>query len=251
MAECHAWTKAWINYFKLSSTIMKSRSLLEYLLILSAALVVLIYFLYPGPSFPFGLEAIECLLSFIVLIATIFLIVRFRSKFSLESDREDIAWGLGIGLLWTMEIGFNNIIQPGIPLRDIVDDSFWGLVAILIFYLAARSSTRSGKMLPGMRTGFLTGLSSGAVACFTALMLICFGMPLITSDPLNVNEWNDVKNAVHYSGMNTYFAYQTLAGAMLHLTVLGMMMGMLLGIIGGLSGKWIFFFRKRKPGISE
>ncbi len=44
-------------------------------------------------------------------------------------------------------------------------------------------------------------------------------MPLILKDQLNIKEWADLKEATHYPSMAVYFAYQTLAGAMLHLIV--------------------------------
>jgi hypothetical protein len=37
--------------------------------------------------------------------------------------------------------------------------------------------------------------------------------------------------------MVVYFAYQTLAGAVLHLVVLGIIMGLLLGGVGGVLGR--------------
>lgn len=93
------------------------------------------------------------------------------------------------------------------------------------------------KILFGVKAGFLSGFSSGAVACLTALLLISFGMSLILKDPLNIREWTDMKNTRQYPSIAVYFAYQTLAGAMLHLIILGAVMGLLLGIIGGLAGK--------------
>jgi hypothetical protein len=38
--------------------------------------------------------------------------------------------------------------------------------------------------------------------------------------------------------MASYFAYETFAGAFLHLTVLGIGMGALLGVVGGVVGKF-------------
>lgn len=44
-------------------------------------------------------------------------------------------------------------------------------------------------------------------------------MPLILSDPLNIKEWSDVKATTHFPSMSVYFAYQSFAGAIMHLVI--------------------------------
>ena len=46
-------------------------------------------------------------------------------------------------------------------------------------------------------------------------------------------------------GMNVYFAYQTFAGGIMHLVILGAIMGLLLGIIGGFTGRTLHYFKKQ------
>jgi hypothetical protein len=223
---------------------MRSVSIFKNLLVIAAVLVVTIFFLYPTSSFPFGLEALECLLSFIALVIIIVFTLKFQSKLDRHFSSKAASFGLWIGLLWTIEISVNNFIRPGLPLRDTVDDIFWGLIACAILYLSIADSFQTNKISIGIKSGFFSGLSSGAVACLTALLLICFGMPLILKDPLNIKEWTDLKEKTHYPNMAVYFAYQTLAGAMLHLMVLGGLMGLLLGIIGGMIGRTLNIFGK-------
>jgi hypothetical protein len=221
---------------------MTSISILRISLIFSAVLVVTLYFFYPALSFPFGLEALECLLALLILVTTTFFIVKFRNKLSNNFSINNISFGLLIGLLWTIEIWVNNFIHPGLPYRDIFDDIIWGVIACLILCVAIGYSTKSKRIFDGVKSGLLTGLSSGAVACLAALMLVNFSMQLILEDPLNIQEWNVMKSKTHYPGMTVYFAYQTLAGAIMHLVVLGVIMGVLLGIIGGILGKFISSF---------
>ncbi|MEI7661681.1 MAG: hypothetical protein WCK34_05780 [Bacteroidota bacterium] len=139
--------------------------------------------------------------------------------------------------MWTVEIGINNILRPGLPLRDIVDNVFWASIALFILMTAIYYTRKTGKISQGIISGFWSGLSSGAVACLTALILIVFGMNLILADPLNIREWSDVKANTDFPGMAVYFAFQTLAGAIMHLVILGAVMGLILGLIGGLTGK--------------
>lgn len=223
---------------------MTSVSLLKNLLAVSTVLVLIIYFQYPTSSFPIGLEALECLLSIIILVVSGLFVIKFRDRLSKHFYKNNILLGLSIGLLWTIEISINNFIQPGLPLRDIVDDVFWGLIACLILFLAIADSLKSKKILTGVKSGLLTGFSSGVVACLTTLLLITFGMQLILKDPLNIREWAEIKNTSQYPGMAVYFAYQTLAGAIMHLIILGVIMGLLLGVIGGLISKLINSFKE-------
>ena len=147
-----------------------------------------------------------------------------------------------IGLLWTIEIGINNFVQPGLPLRDIVDNIFWAIIALLILIFASVEAFQKRKVSAGISAGFWMGIASGTVACLTALALIVFGMEFITSDPLNIREWSDISKNTHYPSMKVYFAYETMAGALMHLTILGIVMGLLLGVLGGIMGKSIRYF---------
>jgi hypothetical protein len=223
---------------------MRAIFFLKSLLIISAALVVLIYFLYRTNSWPLGLEALECLIAFLILVASVFFVEKFRNILSKPFEKRNIIAGLYIGILWTLEISMNNIIQPGLPLRDNLDDIFWAIIACLILYLSISSSFKTKKIFDGIKAGVLSGFSTGVIACFTALILIVFGMRLIESDAINKIEWLGMKDKSHYPNMAAYFAYETLAGAIMHLVILGLIMGLLLGIIGGTAGKLFALLKK-------
>jgi hypothetical protein len=145
--------------------------------------------------------------------------------------------GLLLGLLWIVEISINNFIAPPLPARDLIDDSFWGLIALSIFVFALSSAYHLDSIRAGIAAGIWSGLVSGMLACMMALAVIVFGMAFITRDPLNVAEWAARSSASAATTMAAYFAYETFAGAFLHLLVLGIIMGGLLGAAGGLLGR--------------
>ena len=35
-----------------------------------------------------------------------------------------------LGGLWTAEIAMNNVLQPSLPLRDYLEDTFWAIVCV-------------------------------------------------------------------------------------------------------------------------
>ena len=156
-------------------------------------------------------------------------------KFAVAFSR-DLSLGLALGLLWTIEIGFNNILAWPVAQRDVVDNLFWGVIALAILAGAASATYQSGRLMRGVFSGALMGLASGSVACCTALLLIVFGMPLLLSDPVNQAEWAAVAKQTDVRSMSDYFARETFAGALGHLVVLGVAMGIMLGVIGGLIG---------------
>ncbi len=215
---------------------MKSVKVSQYLLIISAVLVLVMYLWYPALQWSLKIEAGACLISLIILIVLILLIKKFKNELS-DKSKKNLNAGLYFGLIWTIEISMNNIIQPRLPLRDYLDNIFWGIIAVLILYVSYKDAFDTKKIIAGIKAGFFSGFGSGIVACLTALILICFGMKLLLKDPVNIAEWADMKGKTNYPDMASYFAYQTFAGAIMHLIILGIIMGVLLGIIGGLVGK--------------
>ena len=145
--------------------------------------------------------------------------------------------GLVLGLLWTVEIAINNVATPPVPQRDTIDNLFWAAVAIGVFSVAAWASWRDGRISSGVAAGLWSGTASGLVACCTALLLIVFGMTLITHDPVNITEWATRGAGSGAPDMASYYAFETMAGALMHLLVLGILMDALLGAAGGVAGK--------------
>jgi len=72
-------------------------------------------------------------------------------------------------------------------------------------------------------------------------------MKYLLIDPLNIKEWTDIKAAENSPGMDVYFAYQTFAGGIMHLIILGAIMGLLLGTVGGFLGKTLLYLKGKLP----
>jgi hypothetical protein len=147
--------------------------------------------------------------------------------------------GIILGILWVVEISINNFIAPPLPARDIVDNIFWAVIALVIFVFTTVCAYRAKRFASGMEAGIWSGLVSGIFACCMALALIVFGMHFITHDPLNITEWAARGTNTSAPTMAAYYAYETFAGAFGHLTILGIFMGLLLGLLGGTVGRAI------------
>ena len=224
-----------------------SWKILRISLLASLLLVLWTFFLYRGTNWPLGVQGIEAAGAFVLLLAVnLALFFHKRKTADLNFFRQKgVALGLWAGLLWTVEIGMNNILQPGLPLRDILDDLFWAIIALIIVGASVRYAYQTNEIRIGMKVGFWSGFSSGAVACFTGLFFVVAGMQFLLHDSLNSEEWS-VRGATSGTpNMATYFAYQTLAGALLHLVVLGAIMGIVLGLVGGALGKLANFIGKK------
>lgn len=141
--------------------------------------------------------------------------------------------GIALGAVWIVEILTNNVLAPPVPARDLIDNSFWAVIEIITLVGALAMALRSRRVVAGVAFGAWSGLVSGLIACTTALALITFGMRLIATDPLNVAEWADVGAQSGAPSISHYFALETLAGAMGHLLVIGVVMGAIVGLLGG------------------
>lgn len=209
-------------------------------LLLTAAIAF--QYIYDGRTLAYALVAGAILT--VHLVAFVWLWQRAGAP----TQRIGLWTGLALGALWAAEISYNNFLAPPLPGRDIVDDVFWGLVALGLVLLAARMAYRRG-WTSGVWAGIWGGLGSGLIACLVAQGMVVFGMGLITHDPLNVQEWAAIATSSGAPSMAAYFAFETLAGALIHLVVLGTIMGLLLGGIGGLLGAGLgFAMRRPEPG---
>jgi len=148
-----------------------------------------------------------------------------------------IVLGVLLGFLWVVEISINNFLAPPLPARDIVDDIFWAAIGTSILGYAFIHAYHTDSLVRGIEVGTWSGFVSGLLACGMALSVVVFGMHFITHDPLNVAEWAERGAGSHAPNMAAYFAFETFAGALGHLLVLGIAMGGLLGIAGGSLGK--------------
>lgn len=205
-------------------------------LLLSAILVPVIALSYTYDTFSLTASGV----GFAVLLAAFgatWLITRATRREDAPTALDKITLlGLVLGLVWVIEIGVNNVVAPPLPARDVIDNLFWALIALVILVASVMAAYRSGRLGPGIGAGTWSGFVSGVVACATALALVVFGMSLLVSDPVNLAEWSSRAKGSAAPTMAAYFAYETFAGAFLHLVALGIGMGLVLGTIGGMLG---------------
>ncbi len=154
--------------------------------------------------------------------------------------RQGIKIGMLCGILWILEIGFNNIIPPNISTgtaRFYVDNGFWIAIMIIILATSTTSAYQNRSIVSGIQIGAWSGLISGLLACLMGSLLVAFFINLITRDPLMIQEFVERGPGSGAPDITRYVAYETLTGSVGHLTVLGPIMGALLGLIGGLIGR--------------
>src|SRR5579884_2839992 len=160
--------------------------------------------------------------------------------------------GLACGLLWIVEIAYNNLLAPLAPeyntarIRDSVDNVFWAIIVLLTLVFAARLAYRTRSIRMGIRVGTLSGLLSGLFAGIMALLLVTTSIHSLTSDPLVLAEYAVRGPSSGAPDLAHYVAYDTLAGALGHLLVLGVLSGALLGALAGAIGRGLRHLRDRR-----
>ncbi|GAC1369539.1 MAG: hypothetical protein NVS2B12_18550 [Ktedonobacteraceae bacterium] len=155
--------------------------------------------------------------------------------------------GVLCGILWILEISFNNIVPPQIstPMaRFYIDNGFWLAIMLIILAVAAKSAYQQRSMLAGIQVGAWSGLVSGLLACLMGSLLVAFFLNLIMRDPLMIQEFAERGPASGAPDIARYVAYETLTGSVGHLTILGPVMGSLLGLLGSPIGRSIGLLRR-------
>jgi hypothetical protein len=155
--------------------------------------------------------------------------------------------GLVAGALWLAEISFNNVLPPAVsvPHRDLVDNLFWLATLLATLAAAIAAAARAGRTADGVLAGAWAGLLSGLIACLYGLALVVFRLDLILRDPFTQAEWVVRGPSSGMPDMATYFARDTMAGALGHLVLLGVMFALLLGALGGGIGALAARVRRR------
>jgi hypothetical protein len=190
-----------------------------------------------------ALSVIESGAGFLVLVAVagaLWLYPKRISQRAHSSERNSLLlFGIALGLLWVIEISINNFIAPPLPARDIMDNTFWAVIAFSILVSSIIHAYKNNSLKRGIEVGIWSGFISGLLACCMGLIVIVFGMHFILRDPLNIAEWAGRGASITAPTMAAYFAFETLAGAFGHLIILGVVMGGLLGVMGGSVGKGV------------
>ena len=200
------------------------------------------------------LSGIESGVGFLTLLAVAALLEAYRRRIDLWRNAGEstlaVTVGIALGLLWVIEISINNFIAPPLPARDIIDNIFWAVIGLSILFFAVQRTLQKDSIVCGIEAGAWSGFASGLLACCMALCIIVLGMYFITHDPLNIAEWGLRGSGSQSLSMAAYFAYETFAGGFMHLIILGIGMGGILGVIGGCLGKGIkLAMRQFQPGI--
>jgi len=215
-------------------------ALLSMLLVVAVTCVALVGVIAMVHSYGTS-SAIESGVGVAILLAVSWFLWRRGRRASRGTDsptvERAIVLGVCLGMLWVVEIGVNNFLAPPLAARDILDDVFWAVIAASILGYASLQGYRTNSVVRGIEVGTWSGFVSGLFACAMALSVVVFGMRFITHDPLNVAEWAERGASSRAPGMAAYFAFETYAGALGHLLVLGLAMGALLGTAGGSLGK--------------
>jgi hypothetical protein len=219
-------------------------------------LVVIALVQYPPASFAASTSSEYFLLGILAIVALLgaaaglaFQAARFWRGRAIAGPRAAIAVGLLLGVFWVIEIGFNNFVPPEISTasaRSIIDNGFWALIGVSMVVLSGVVSFRGKRLRDGLEAGFWSGLASGLIACLMGLLIATVWMNFLLRDPLNVQEFAQRGATSGAPDMATYLAYQTMAGAIMHLFVLGLGMGVVLGFLGGLVG-WGLSAARRIP----
>ena len=217
----------------------------------AATLVVMVLVRYPLSLARNGIEVAGVGVALVVLLGLAGWAVLRRALtadgMASRITRLGAGGGAVFGALWVVEIDYNNFIAPPISIRDPVDDIIWAGIALGMLVVASVAAARARSIGVGLRAGAWSGLISGLLACLMALGLVVFGMRFLLADPANQAEWAARDTTSGFADSAAYFAYQTLAGAMLHLIVLGIGMGTLLGLLGGLLGRALATRPRKAP----
>jgi hypothetical protein len=186
-------------------------------------------------------SVIECGICFAIILAVTAVMNQLRrgawGREYLNVVARSTRVGAILGVLWIAEMALNNIVAPLEPARQRWDNLFLGVIALALLVDAVMHSHRANSLSRGIRVGLWVGFVSGLVACCAGLSLVAFGMRFLLADPYNVIEFAERGAADHAPNIATYLAFETMPGAFLHLFILGLAMGGILGLLGGAIGK--------------
>jgi hypothetical protein len=148
--------------------------------------------------------------------------------------------GIGLGLLWMVEIGVNNVFPAdriALGSRDAIDDAIWALISLLTLGAGAVAARRAGSVAAGTSIGLWSGIVSGLLAYLGALLVAVLFPGAAERDPDLLSKFP----ASGYPDLPTDAAYSLIGpwpigGGAAHLWLLGIGAGLLLGALGGLIG---------------
>jgi hypothetical protein len=199
---------------------------------------------YPGSGPMSGQYLAEGIIALLILAGLAGWLARWgipaSARDAFGSARLGMSAGLVMGVLWVLEICFNNLVPRTIATesaRFVVQNGVWAIIALGMVAVGVAQARRVGRIDAGIVVGFWSGLVSGLVSCVMGLLVVVAWLDKVLTDSFSIQEWAERGPTSGAPDMATYFAYQTMGGGILHLLVLGIAMGALLGVIGGIVGR--------------
>lgn len=157
-----------------------------------------------------------------------------------------IVFGILIGGMWMGEIILGNL--GGTPVFGnlrVVHPNVYALAGR--FALGAVAATgigglvaayRTGSISAALRVGCWSGLLSGGIACVTIVILVVLFHDALMKDPSNVQEFaRTAHRAPTEIELSKFLYWDALGGAMNHIWI-GPLLGLTVGGIGALVGKF-------------
>ena len=222
------------------------------ILLLAGAMLLAILLRYPSDARHHNMASIG--LGLIAVSAILSLLLGSKRPLAGQGKPLGVRIGVLTGLMWVIEISFNNFVDPSISTgraRFYVDNGFWAAIALAILISSLATAFKARNITDALRVGLWSGYISGVISCLMALSLVLFGMRFLLRDPINISEYATRASGAPPAGMASYFAYETMAGALGHLFVLGVIMGLLLGTLGGIIGRFLAQLRRPHPPASH
>lgn len=210
-------------------------------LALAAVLTAIALLRYPGSARQMPTTILFAVGAFGVLILLAAWVALIGTRPTTDAAQRALALGsrtgLAAGILWILEISFNNVLPPAIsvPQRDTVDNIVWLVIVLMIFATSIIGAIKTASFSSGVLIGLWSGLVSGLLACLAGLALVVFRIDLLLRDPLAQAEYTIRGPSSGAPDMASYFARDTMAGAFGHLVLLGIIAGLLLGVLASVS----------------
>jgi len=144
--------------------------------------------------------------------------------------RDGVRWGVLFGALWVVEMVVANVGYGWGRWAVVPYFAATWSVWLLTAYAGARAARRHRQVWVGTLVGTWSGLVSGLIGLITMQALALTEMPLLLLDPQNLAEFRGAGD------LAAAIAGDFLAGGIIHLVVIGLVVGSGLASIGAAVG---------------
>jgi len=144
-------------------------------------------------------------------------------------------WGVGIGLLWLIEVFAGNVIIHSslavIIVYEIAANAAYLLPAVLGVVIAYRTKQIGTGIRATLWSGMISGLMTAIGLLVTIQILMWLGIS--QQDPQNIQQFHQT----HSHDLVSFIVGDALLGATNHLWLIGPVLNVFAGVIGGAIGK--------------